>query len=422
VSDTPSTEPLEPPVAEPTDPAGFEPAPPAEAEWYEAALSRGGPDGPDGPDGSDPYGDDGFGPIDEPDEPVVYLPPERGLLRRAAPVAGIVVVILLLMLAGFGWWVQRQLNPPNAPGRAVEVNIPFNSSDSQIANLLAARGVVTNSTVFQAYLRLRGAGPFRAGLYDQLYAPEDMSAVVDRLDQGPLPPLTTRLVIPEGLWLSEIRARILKAFPQMKPADLDRALHTVRSKYEAPGSNNLEGLLFPATYEVLLGDRTNATKLVQQMVTTFDEHADRLGLSQAAQQLGVSPYQVLTVASMVEEEAKLPGDRPKVARVIYNRLHQGMSLGIDATVEYALQKRTANLTQSELETDSPYNTRVHTGLPPTPIGSPGDASLQAAMHPASGDWIYFVVVDRNGGEYFTSSYSDFQRASEKAKSEGIFGG
>jgi UPF0755 protein len=367
---------------------------------------------------------EGMGPVDDAggEEPVVYLPQERGLLRRAAPVIGIITVIVVLIAAGFGWWVSRQLNPPNAPGQAVTVTIPNNSSDSQIAELLADRGVITDANVFRAYVKLRGAGPFRAGVYDGLFAPEDMSKVVDRLDQGPLPPLTAKLVIPEGLWLSEIRARILHAFPQMSPAALDKALHTVRSKYEAPGSTNLEGMLFPATYEVLLSDRANATKLVQQMVTTFDQHADQLGLAQAAQQLGVSPYEVLTVASMVEEEAKLPQDRPKVARVIYNRLKQGMALGIDATVEYALQQRVTNLTQSQLDTDSPYNTRVHTGLPPTPIGSPGDASLQAAMHPADGDWTYFVVTDKNGGEFFTDSYSAFQEASNKAKAEGIFGG
>ena len=276
--------------------------------------------------------------------------------------------------------------------------------------------------VFQYYVKLRGAGPFKAGVYDGLHAPEDMSAVVDRLEKGPLPPATVKLVIPEGLWLSEIRARILRTFPLMKPAALDHALATVRSKYEPAGSNNLEGLLFPATYQVLLADRANPTKLVRQMVTAFDQQADSIGLGTVAQQLGYTPYQVLTVASMVEEEAKLPGDRGKIARVIYNRLASGMTLGIDATVEYALQQRTVNLTQSQLESDSPYNTRVHTGLPPTPIGSPGQASLVAALHPTPGNWIYFVVVDRNGGEFFTDSYSAFQAASDTARAEGIFGG
>jgi UPF0755 protein len=364
----------------------------------------------------------GVGPDEPTDEPVVYLPPERGLLRRAAPVTAGVVVVLLALLVAAGWWVARQVNPPGAPGPAVTVVIPVGSSNAKIAAVLASHGVVTDARVFQYYIKLRGAGPFKAGVYNGLHAPEDMSAVVDRLEKGPLPPATVKLVIPEGLWLSEIRARILHTFPLMKPAALDHALATVRSKYEPAGSNNLEGLLFPATYEVLLRDRGNPTKLISQMVTAFDQQADSVGLTAGAQQLGYTPYQVLTVASMVEEEAKLPGDRGKVARVIYNRLASGTTLGIDATVEYALQQRTASLTQSQLATDSPFNTRVHTGLPPTPIGSPGRASLLAALHPTPGNWTYFVVVDKNGGEFFTDSYSDFQAASDKARSEGIFGG
>jgi UPF0755 protein len=366
----------------------------------------GGPDETDGPD----------------DDPVVYLPPERGLLRRAAPVTAVVLVVLLVLAGAGAWWVSRQVNPPGAPGPAVTVVIPIGSSNAKIASVLVSRGVVTDARVFQYYIKLRGAGPFKAGRYNGLHAPEDMSAVVDRLEKGPLPPVTVRLVIPEGLWLSEVRARILRAFPLMKPAALDHALATVRSKYEPVGSNNLEGLLFPATYQVLLGDRANPTKLVQQMVTAFDQQADSIGLGPAAQQLGVTPYQVLTVASMVEEEAKLPGDRGKVARVIYNRLASGTTLGIDATVEYALQQRTASLTESQLQTDSPFNTRLHAGLPPTPIGSPGRASLLAALHPTPGDWTYFVVVDKNGGEFFTDSYSAFQQASDTARAAGVFGG
>jgi UPF0755 protein len=304
----------------------------------------------------------------------------------------------------------------------VQVTIPDGSSDSQIASVLAKAGVVTNATVFRWYMKIRSGGPYKAGVYDQLHKPEDMSAVLDRLDKGPLPPLTVKIVIPEGLWLSEIRARILRTFPGMKAADLDHALATVHSKYQPPGSTDLEGLLFPATYEVAIADETNPTKLVQQMVTAFDQRADQIGLATAAKQVGVSPYQVVAVASMVEEEAKVPADRAKVARVIYNRLTRGMTLGIDATVEYALQQRVANLTNSQLAVDSPFNTRTHTGLPPTPVGAPGLASLEAALHPASGDWLYYVLADKDGGLYFTNSYSDFERASAKARSEGLFGG
>ena len=115
-------------------------------------------------------------------------------------------------------------------------------------------------------MKLTRRGPFKAGVYDGLHAPEAMSDVVKRLERAPLPPATRNLVIPEGLWLSEIRAKILQTFPEMKPADLDHALATVHSKYQPAGSTNLEGFLFPATYQVLLTDVGNPQKLVAQMV------------------------------------------------------------------------------------------------------------------------------------------------------------
>jgi UPF0755 protein len=364
-------------------------------------------------------------PADEPmvdDDGIVYLPPERSRLRRVAPVIGTIVGVAVLALVLGGVWVARQVNPPNAPGKAVTVAIPDGSSDSKIASVLAAHGVVTNADVFRYYVKLTSAGPFKSGLYDHLHTPEAMADVVKRLNQAALPPPTRTVVIPEGLWLSEVRAKILQTYPEMKPADLDKALATVHSKYQPAGSTNLEGFLFPATYQVLLTDVGNPQKLVAQMVTKFDEEADSLGLNAGAKKLGLTPYQVLTVASMVEEEAKVPGDRPKIARVILNRLGKGMTLGLDTTVEYALQQRVVNITNRQLATPSPYNTRLHAGLPPTPISSPGRASLEAALNPAPGDWLYFVLAAKDGSQYFTSSYSDFQRATAKARAEGLFGG
>lgn len=372
------------------------------------------------PDDSLP--DDGGEPDSGDPEPVVYLPPERSMLRRVAPVVGTIVAVVVLVLALGGWWVARQVNPPNAPGKAVTVTIPDGSSDSQIASVLAAHGVVTNATVFRWYVKLTSAGPFHAGTFDRLHAPEAMSDVVKRLDQAPLPPATRTVAIPEGLWLSEIRTKILQTFPEMKPADLDHALATVHSKYQPAGSSNLEGFLFPATYQVPLTDVGNPQKLIAQMVTKFDQEADSLNLSAQAKALGFTPYEVLTVASMVEEEAKVPGDRPKIARVLYNRLAKGMTLGVDATVEYAIGQRVVNLTKSQLATTSPYNTRLHAGLPPTPISSPGRASLEAALNPTAGDWLYYVLAAPDGSQYFTASYSDFQRQTAKSRAEGLFGG
>ena len=143
----------------------------------------------------------------------------------------------------------------------------------------------------------------------------------------------------------------------------------VRSRYEAAGSNNLEGLLFPDTYQFETKDDERA--ILQRLVAGFETIAGGLGLDDAPAKVGLSPLQVVTVASMIEREAKVPEDRGMIARVIYNRLKSGTPLGVDATLRYGLQRPSEPLRASDLATDSPYNTRLHAGLPPTPIANPG---------------------------------------------------
>jgi UPF0755 protein len=213
----------------------------------------------------------------------------------------------------------------------------------------------------------------------------------------------------------------------MDPAALDAALAGTHPPIQPEGSTNLEGFLFPATYEVPEGAVGNAQALVDQMLAAFERASVETGLPDATDLLAgevgkesITPYEALIVASLVESEAKVPEDRAKIARVIYNRLAQGMTLGIDASVLYAIQERAGDLTQSDLETDSPYNTRVNRGLPPTPINSPGQASIEAALHPAEGDWLYYVLTDTDGHHYFTNSYADFQRAVRDAQARGVF--
>ena len=160
------------------------------------------------------------------------------------------------------------------------------------------------------------------------------------------------------------------------------------AKYGGKGAKDLEGFLFPDTFE--LKKHASAAELVQLQLEDFKGRIAGVNMKYARSK-NLTVFDVVTIASMIEHEAVSEGDRRKVARVIYNRLHEGMPLGIDATTRFATGNYTEPLTESELAVDSPYNTRSHTGLPPGPIDSPGLASIEAAAHPAKGDYLFYVV-------------------------------
>ena len=170
--------------------------------------------------------------------------------------------------------------------------------------------------------------------------------------------------------------------------------------------HQLEGFLFPATY--YLTPHESVSRLVGEQLLAFQQNFGQLNFAHATA-AGLTKYDVLIIASMVEREAQLPRDRALVAAVIYNRLRAGMTLGIDATLRYYLNDYTRPLTESELGLDTPYNTRIHRGLPPTPISNPGLASMIAAANPASVDYLYYLTKPGACGALeFTSSYAQFQ--------------
>jgi UPF0755 protein len=181
----------------------------------------------------------------------------------------------------------------------------------------------------------------------------------------------------------------------------------VRSPYEPAGVNNLEGLLFPATYQIKQGD--TEIGVLELMVGQFDDHAAALNLQQGATALKMTPYQVITVASIVEREAKLDADRGPTASVIYNRLKAGRTLGADSTQTYYLRQSHPGLvpTVADLGRPSPYNTRLNKGLPPTPIANPGVPSLHAAISPPNTTYLYFVEIHPNGQLGFASDNTGF---------------
>jgi UPF0755 protein len=326
---------------------------------------------------------------------------------RRWPFVLLALVVGFLILAGFSvLWVQRQINPPGDSGPAVRLTVEPGMSTADIGALLEREGIIASADVFKFYTRLTGLGSIEAGDYS-LEKKADMSDVVKVLEGGAAKAEDERVTVPEGLTL----AQMAEVIGQMPGRSADKFLEvassgTIRSQYQPPGTNSLEGLILPETYFVTKGD--DEAKILRKMVDTFDEVASELNLSGAAARFGLTPYQAVVVASMVEREARVDEDRGKVARVIYNRLERRMPLQIDATVLYALGKEQESVSFKDREVESPYNTYRIPGLPPGPIASPGRKSLEATAAPTAGNWIYYVLTDPSGKHSFTADDREFQ--------------
>ena len=337
--------------------------------------------------------------------------PRNRLLRRLAAIAAVLVVLVAVGLV----WANAQINPGKA-GKLVSVEIPKGASTSQIGSILARSGVIHEGFLFSVYVKLSGDGPLLPGEYN---LPKNSSyhSAIKALEAGPKI-LVDRLVVPEGFTVQQI-ADAVGALPGVGLSSqkfLEAASSgTVRSPYEPAGSNNLEGLLFPATYDVRKGE--SEVDLLEQMIGSFDDHAASLGLDQAASAMGLTSYQVITLASIVEREAKRDPDRPNVASVLYNRLHAAMPLGADSTQAYYLRltQPGINPTAQQDNLASPYNTRLNKGLPPTPIASPGLPSLQAAISPPSTSYLYFVEINPDGQLGFASTSSGFVQLQKQCR-------
>jgi len=339
--------------------------------------------------------------------------------RRRRWVLGVILVLLLSLLASAGFgarWVERQIHPGGPLGAEVVVTIPPGSSTARIGDLLQRKGVVADGRVFRWYVKLLGRGPFEAGDFT-FRRRSDLKRVVDVLERGP-DVRRDRITIPEGLTLDQIAARVGR-LPGRSAEKFKEVAGSgsVRSQLQPAGTTNLEGLLYPDTYYVADGD--DEAKILGRMVARFDQVAGELGYVGAPQAVGRSPYEAVIVASMVEREAKAAEDRPKVARVIYNRLQRDMLLQVDATLIYGLGGDKPRLLNTDLESDSPYNTYRRKGLPPTPIASPGRAALQAALAPEPGAWLFYVLADRDGRHAFAVTDAEFERLRRQAQAKGL---
>lgn len=350
-------------------------------------------------------------------------PPEDGEFREQRqrwPFVVLLLVVTFLVLAGSATvWVQRRINPPGAVGPPVRVTVTKGMSTGQIGALLEREGVIASAGVFRYYARLTGIGPIEAGDYIVAKA-SDLSDVVKVLKAGASEALQRRLTIPEGLTLSEV-SKLVGALPGRSAERFIELANngTIRSRYQPASSTSLEGLILPETYFVGPGD--DEARILAKLVDAFDQLATRLDLPAASARFGITPYQAVIVASLVEREAKVDEDRGKVARVIYNRLKVKMPLQIDATVLYALGRPKQSVTIKDTKVNSPYNTYNITGLPPGPIAGPGRKSLEAATSPTPGDWIYYVLTDPGGKMSFTADDREFKTLKQQCIAKGLCG-
>lgn len=325
---------------------------------------------------------------------------------RLVTVLGVVGVIALLAVGGGAVYLRAiGVNGTSHPGKAVSFEIPKGSNAHDVGSLLEEKGVIDSALGFRIAAYLEGGfEDIQSGRYELPTGLTARDALHRLIERGPDAEFVN-VTFPEGSWLTDF-ARIVGENTHISADKFLKVVTSgsIASKYRPSDVKTMEGLLFPSTYQVVESD--TAESLATRLADEFEKRADALDFSDA-QARGLSPYQAMIVASMVEAEARVDADRAKIAAVIYNRLAAGMTLGIDATVQYALGEHKQDLTVTDLDIDSPYNTRKFTGLPPTPIGAPGEASMQAAVQPADGDWLYYVLADCDGHHAFSVDYSDF---------------
>lgn len=335
------------------------------------------------------------------------------------------VLLSLAVLAGGGWYVFDRAQGAWMEFRtaedyigegvtAIEVNIPEGATLAQISDILVQAGVVKTAKAFDREAASNADSktiqPGKRMMKTELPAKLALAMLIDAKNI-----IRNRFTIAEGKWLAQQYPVLAKA-TGVKEKDFKKAAKDWK-KLGLPtwAKNGLEGFLFPDTYEV--PEKPTAKAVIKMATKQFGVVAEELNIEDEAETLGLTPYQVLVMASIVEKETFKADDRPKVARVILNRLKSGTPLGMDSVIAYAVGKSgVLELTAKDLAIDSPYNTRTRKGLPPTPINSPTKSAITAALQPAEGDWKYFVTINPSTGEtVFTADYNEFLAGKQKYK-------
>jgi UPF0755 protein len=300
------------------------------------------------------------------------------------------------------------------PVASAKVEVVKGDTLSSVAEKLEQAGVIDSAFMFKMEARVGGHEDteIKTGEYT-FEQGTDTGEILEKLTAGEAAPIL-EITIPEGLTLEQTSREVARQ-SGVSAARFEEAARRTDYGYgflEDPAIKSTEGFLFPKQYEFEKG--TTASQMVTRMLEQYLLETQTMDISGAKERLNLTEYELVTVASLIEEEAANPEERPLVASVIYNRIRKDMPLQIDATVLYALDRPKEELSLADLKIDSPYNTYENTGLPPGPICSPSRQSLEAALNPADTDYLYYVLKANGEEHFFTGKYGEFLKAKAEA--------
>jgi UPF0755 protein len=367
-----------------------------------------------------------------PEDSLESTPPEFRQLRGVTRTVAIVVSSSILLLGCLGWWTARVLNPSGEPGVAVNFTVNDGDTISSVATRLENAGIISNATIFRWYVSTKGAIDLTPGYY-ALKPKDNAGSIVEALSTPPAQTFIS-VTFPEGMTVAQMATRLSEKMTFMNPEEFAAAANSpdTVSALRPKSETSLEGLLFPDTYQIS-GDDTES-RVVARLVSMMERVTRQVDLTAGAKGRGFGSYEILIIASLIEREAKVATDRSKIAQVIYNRLAKKMKLEIDASVKYG---QDPSMTWTDMKaTDTPYNTYINPGLPPTPIANPGKASIQAALAPFGSppasdpactglpagvkcEYLYYVLADEAGGHVFATTYEQHLLNVEKSKTAGL---
>jgi len=349
----------------------------------------------------------------------------------------LVVVIAGILVAGLvGWWYIGRINPEGEPSQPISFTVEATDTVESISRRLEAGGFITDAAVFRWYLDHHGGLELTPGYYE-LPRNDHMGNVLARL-RTPPSQTYTKVTFPEGLTVAEMAVRLDNAIVPMTVADFSAAAvdPAIVSTIRPPGVTSLEGLLFPDTYQV--SNAESEAQVIERMIGQMERVLGQEDVVAGAERLGRTPYEIVVIASMIEEEARTDEDRAKIARVIYNRLARGMPLQVDAAVRYQTVQNGGDPQQdfvAQRDAPGPWNTYLNTGLPATPITNPGRASIQAALNPAPnpgvGDpicaglaaadcqYLFYVLADEEGHHVFAATGEQHEANVAAARAAGV---